>query len=851
MAVNLSKKYGKSLSGKIIIALLLACAAVLLSFFITRLTFRKMLDNVQQLSAPNPRMQLVNKLFRSVVELDQLQRVQTLQMPSGKSYNPFFTESRDIRLMLDTLGMLSRNDLQQSRLVDSMQNILVERDQIFLRYLNLRSKFVHNDTLTEQIQELATSIASGGYHSDSNRVKTAEHLTTSTLEDVDTIESSEKRSFWDKITGRKKSPDYIERKSVVWKDLTISTDTFALAKQDSIIRHLTNALGVAESQRVGARNQLQKQQIQLNRTGSLLVSQLMGILRDIESEEMAAAQQNNTQINTLVNEGIVRMNTIIIVFIFVLAVLAFLIFTDIAGSNRYRKELVLAKDEAEQSGMVKQRFLANMSHEIRTPLQAILGIAEQWHKKGAGGKEDINIVYQSSRHLLQIVNQVLDYSLISSGSLKLERKSFSVAQLVDEVKAAMETEAAAKGLVFTYESTLDADHRHLGDPFRLKQVLYNLLGNAVKFTHRGGVTLTADKTDHARRTVFTFSVKDTGIGIAEGDIDRIFNQFEQGEKPDALSYQGTGLGLSIVKSLIESQHGTITVSSVPGEGSEFSFSVSYAEEKEEARSAVQSSVPDAFNGVVWVVDDDPFILKVFGQALTDLVITHRCFSSPAEALEAAAMAEADLSLMFIDIRMPGMSGFDLLDQLRPLLKEQVKYIAFTAQAMPDDRRKIKDHGFDGLLTKPFTEQDLNNLLGRLQSVERNAAGSWQSAVGRREDEESALENAVSVRDMGERRTLRADQPVFSRELVEGFIAETQKDLSRYSGSLDNDQPLEAAECLHRLAGRFGQVGYKPLSLELRSAELQIRNKGLWAEIMDTLRYLEEDIREELEALSVH
>ncbi len=823
MSVQASKKYGKILSGKIIIALLLACTAILLSFFISRHTFRQVLHSVNTLVQPNPRLRLVNRLFKSVVSLDQLQRMQTLQ-PTGQSYNPFFKESKDIMLMLDSLREMSRGDTAQLLLVDSMKNILRKRDKIFLNYLDLRSEFISNDTLTSQIHALTETIRQSAF-ADSSIITTEKKIVTTTVEDMDSVENS-RPSFWNRLLGRKKTPEYTQRKRLIQEELNITIDTLAMAREDSIIRQLTAAITSAESDRRQSRNTLINRQLQLNRAGNLLVSRLLSISHKFETEELQKAQSNNSRVTETIDTGIRRMNAIIIGFICGVTILTFMIFTDIIRSNRYRKELVLAKEEAEQSGLVKQRFLANMSHELRTPLQSIVGISEQLHTNGNATAKDLNIIYQSSRHLLQVVNQVLDYSHIVSDKFKFEEQPFSVAALVKEVKESLEISAAKKQLAFVYENDLDETAQHIGDAFRLRQILYNLLANAIKFTTTGGVTLSVKHKDYTNNTVFTVSVTDTGIGIAEQDVARIFNMFEQGQNVSEHAYKGTGLGLGIVKSLVEHQNGNITVHSTPGKGATFTVKLTYPRTSpsgEQTPGAVIAPLPPGIT--VWVVDDDLFILDVCRQILTKHGLAHRCFSSPTQVLQENQSSPPDV--MFIDIRMPDMDGFTLLRRLKTIQRIGIRYYALTAQALPDDKEAIMQQGFDGLLMKPFME---NELLRILQTVE------------------VPPHPAQIANELAKLRTMIGDDPATLKRICERFITETQEDLQRYEQGLSNTDGEMLADSLHKLSGRFGQTGFYKEATTLRSAEQAIRAGKDVIPMMPELKTLARMAADKIDAL---
>jgi signal transduction histidine kinase len=375
--------------------------------------------------------------------------------------------------------------------------------------------------------------------------------------------------------------------------------------------------------------------------------------------------KNSKEATQLVSSTIQRIGIIMLLFFLGAAVLVFLILTDIAGSNYFRKQLLKAKEEAEQLGLVKQRFLAHMSHEIRTPLQSIIGFSEQLRQNYPEGKESLDAIHSSSEHLLHIVNEVLDYSRIESGKFTVEREPFDLQEVLREVCAGIEIQAEQKGLTFIRELDSQHDIRLLGDGFRLRQILYNILGNAVKFTNKGFVRLSVI-VDHSDYTVkCKFQITDTGIGMDQKDIERVFQQFEQANASINHHYGGTGLGLTIVKALVEAQNGNLSVTSELGNGSTFTINLNYDRApRVELTSANEEKriTQHKINGKVLIVDDDPLILKLCSLILRKHNVDHITFQDPHKVKQCNGFDGIDLVLL--DIRMPNINGVELCHAIR-------------------------------------------------------------------------------------------------------------------------------------------------------------------------------------------
>lgn len=797
MSFSLSKKYGKSLVAQFILALLLATGALLLSWIITKRTFNKVLRTTHQLAEPNPKLQLMNELFRDIVKLDQLQRAQALEF-AKKTPNPFLKESFEIQNRLDSLRILCANNEMQVLQIDSMKKILEERDKVFLNYLSLRRDYVFNDTLSRTIQEISVALKESRLGSDSSIVTTQKKITTTTIEDADEAETeTEKISFWDKFLGRKKVQNKARAKRFVQEELNITIDTIAIAKEDSILMALGDAISRVEDKRLSQRERLRNRHAQLISTGNLLVSRFITMLQDIETEELAIAKTNNSHASILVYDSINKLQYVLWLFVAGTIVLIFLFATDITRSNRYRKELILAKLRAEKLEQVKHRFLSNMSHELRTPLQAIVGLAEQIKQKGSTTPGEAETLYQSATHLLYIVNEVLDYNRIISGKFIIEKKDFNMHALLQEVCDVMALHAQKRNLNYHVNIPDLADYWYTGDPFRLKQILYNVIGNAIKYTENGSVHFTVNTEIQDNITHFIFQIQDTGIGIAESDVERIFEEFEQVYiRPK----EGAGLGLNIVKALVELQNGTISVQSEPGKGSLFTIGLSYVHAA--IKPATSSVTLTHYKGMVWVIDDDPFVLNLCKTIFEKYHIPHAIFASGKDAL--LAKPAENLHMVLTDMRMPEMNGVEVYQALRQKLGKQIRIVALTAQVMPEDKARILQTGFDGLLPKPFLEDDLLKTIGIKITEDSNPSPNEYFDSSRLE-----------------RMTYGDAQAMLS--ILRSFVKETKKDLQYLQLYTQSGNQQLLIEILHRLSGRLSQIGATALAQLFRQQEIDLRN----------------------------
>lgn len=803
MSVRTAARNHLPIIWKILFAFVLGCLAIWTSLAITRTTFRNMLAGVAELSRPHTELQLLHQIFREIVTLDQMQRNQVLQQTYTDDA-PFLRQAGHIVSLLDSLAYLSRHQSSQLARIDSMKHILYERDRLFLSYLKLRKTLSQNDTLSEYLQWMSGQLGGIAGKMDS-MIATERKITTTVIQPVDTVlpytTPTPRQSLWQLLWGRKKEPAAVQMQKLITQELNITTDTITTLNKDSILQGITRVVTTAESARENRRTILIDRQLKLIAAGNVLVNQLSDLLKELEAEEQIRMMASSSAVAGTMQDGLKRLNLLVVIFVSGAALLVFLIFFDVFRINQYRKQLTAAKEEAEEASVAKQRFLAGMSHELRTPLQAVLGFSEQLKDKGAATPEEIGIIYDSSLYLLQTVNEILDYSRIAAGKYPLHVQPFEMYPLLEEVRKVIQIKAAEKELAFHVHANVEPGVWYLGDAFRLRQILYNLLGNAVKYTDHGTVSLHITGEDKDDRTLFDLVVADTGVGISAADRERIFNEFEQVQHvPD----QGTGLGLSIVRELVAIHGGKITVDSTPGQGTRFHLQLSYP--KTVSAEITPSSFPSGKppDGMVWVVDDDAAIRKLCHVILEKNGIRHQIFASGAEVR--AAPATADLRLVLLDIRMPGENGFEVFAALKKYIS--VPVVALTAQILPEEQQQIHAYGFGGILPKPFTAQKLLSLIYSMMAEETDTASA-------------GLHLPDTIRKMW------GGDPAAEQAVMAIFITETAHDISMIRRYMQQDEAEQVAELLHRLAGRLGQFDKKVEAHTARTLEIRLRETKDW------------------------
>ena len=801
------KSFLSDAKGKIIIGFVLSFFALFLAWGVSKIAFDEMLATVDTISTPNAKLRLVNMVSRKVAGLDQQQK--NLAFNSPGNYGNFFKQSGQLRQMLDSLGAMYSTDSVQLNRIRSIEKLLVQRDKQFINYLKVRERLVNNKSFTQEVQKLNELVNKGPQQQDSTIVTTEKKTSTVTILPID--ESKQRKGFFNRLFSKKKEEE--DKSYQVTNEEKIKRDTIALAGETIIAKGLEKSLRtIAKEQQIKSARFLNREAT-LASANEVLIRQMLDILRKVESEVVTQIEQNGIEAKAVVNTGITRISFIMIGFFLLTLVLLYLILTDITRSNLYRKELEAARDEAEYHGMAKQRFLSNMSHEIRTPLQSIIGYAEIIRHQEHPQLKDIDAIYHSSEHLLQIVNEILDYNRIISGKFTFQQKPFNIGALLEEVITIMKPQAEQKKLKMHTEIELHGVRFVEGDAFRLKQILYNLLSNAIKFTHTGEVLLRVFYKRQSDNLHFTFMVKDTGIGLTEEESNRIFNEFEQIDSPDkeVINKAGAGLGLTIIKSLVENQDGRIYVKSKPGEGSIFTVYLKFRI----AETPVESNIPQIRERVyskdkVWIVDDDQLILDLCQIIFTRKHIDHLCFNSPADLL--AAAWDPKVKYILMDMRMPEISGAELCQLMKAKIPDDVKIYAMTAQVLPEELESVLKQGFDGLIMKPFRENDLLAVF----------SSTVLTPEGEKEEKETETDDFSGIdldTTVVEKMTF-GDQELLLK-ILNRFKEDCEHDMVELQNSITaNDQPL-ARLIVHRIAGRTAQMGSGNLASAFRVMEMEL------------------------------
>ncbi len=706
------KGWNNALKRKIAISYFLIFVATGVAFILLYNGIQNIITLDKVNSAPNAKLHQIYKLLSLVYKAENEARTFFLSN-NNTAFAKHISTLNEISLNIDTLNLLCVSSPNQLKNLNTLRELLALNRNIIKRLSNLNLK-EQNDLLYSRALNEAY-LQAFDLQTDSKIIKRE-----TIIQHDSVINVTNKRNFFQKVIGifstnknEIKSTVKISYENVAHFD-TIHTPT----PTDSIVKTIENTLGNLKNRQKDIQEQSISRESKLLHNNRQLLEQIREIVTSLESDEVKKYSDVLTQSSNVLQKTTKGAILLAIVSILVMIFFIFLIFRDISSSRKHQQALQLAKQNAEDLAKAKEQFLANMSHEIRTPLGSIIGFTSLLQKTQLepAQKQHVIIIEKSSEHLLSLVNDILDLSKMEAGKLLLEKTAFNLADLVKEVADSLSIKTKEKGLQLLVEIPAHANKQLIGDPYRIRQVILNILSNAIKFTEKGSITISVDLRLLYEKYRAEICIIDTGIGIPLEKQKEIFEEFSQADTRITRKYGGTGLGLSIARKLTEMHGGKISLESALGSGSKFTvrlllekFDIN-TNSPSDIQHAYNKVIPNNFNDIlkkckVLVVEDDEVTELLLSMLFKNANINGIVAKTGLIALQ---LLENELyDVVFTDIQMPTMSGIDLLNAIRSHNRDSIRnipVIALTANILA--KKSLLEQGFTGFLSKPFRESEL-------------------------------------------------------------------------------------------------------------------------------------------------
>lgn len=810
--------------------------------------------------------QIIGQLYQAEVIGQSLSTGQLGQ------YRQYKTAMEQANIALDSLRNLLTDSVQMARL-DTVSILFMEKERNMRNLLRAIQQGGTDKIYKQHIDELIA---------EQDSLLSLPHVKRKVITHTNSYVIRKKPKSFIKRLGEVFAPgkgDSTQVNNVIQEEYT-DTLTEAYSPADTVVTMLKDIQSrVTDTHQ--ERMEMVNRRTQSLRLSGLKVSQKVNqLLSAIEEEEQALAQNKYMQEEHIRQKSIRTVAGIAIAAVVLAVLFLVLIWRDITRSNHYRRELEKAKRRAEDLLVAREKLMLTITHDIKAPVGSILGYTDLLERITIEERQRFYLdnMQSSANHLLSLVNSLLDYHRLDAHKMDINRVSFNPRQLFDTIYISFKPTATAKKLELNYECGEPLNRVYSGDPFRIRQILENLLSNALKFTKQGSITLRAA----LENGQLHFSVCDTGCGISTEEQKRIFQEFTR--LHNAQGQEGFGLGLAITHKLVLLLGGEIRIDSEPGKGSCFHVylplddaphiqdagntyqSASTRDGKEDENGTVDSHKTLNENRVIdesgivdlngqktsptsgetantgetirlILIDDDRIQMQLTTAMLERSGVEVTCCEQPEELFN--KLKESPFDALLTDIQMPAMNGFDLLKAIRTLDIPQAQalpVIAITARSDMDEAY-FRSYGFSGCLHKPFTIHELLTTISQVTS--KAISGADNTSVRQTPLNFSAL-TAFSE-----------DDAEAAAEIIRTFISETEKNRIRMEKALEEKDPAGITAMAHKLLPLFTMLGAERCIPSLKWLEEKRGTTGMTDEMADKTNFVLKEIQEVIREAEQH
>lgn len=757
----------------------------------------------------------VSRLYSNVYKTESLARL-TIQNNSEKDFKNYLIETDSLRKRIDTLKQIVTTEYQKT-LLDSVTYFLAEKTENIKQLKEIKNKADDETSVNNAIDEIT---------------KMEFNLRKLELQDF-TKNPNQLGSYQRNVLQR--YVDYMN--SNIPDD---STNTLSKKASDSILANSKKLLSSVKLKAEKKKESLNFEENKLLQNENAISDQLRKILRIIEREIII----NSIKSNSLKEKSLKRVNEIVtasaVIGLLLTLFFSILIVSDYSKSQVYKKQLEIANFKTKNLLKSREQLISTVSHDLKTPLSTIVGYSELLGNSDVNTKQSyfIKNIKNSSEYISQLVQDLLDFSKIEAGKITVEKVPFLLPEIIEDIARNIQTVYKQKNIDLIINIEDKFQKRIVGDPFRLKQILTNIIGNAYKFTEEGHIRIAAFANDDQ---FFTITIQDTGIGIEKENQKLVFEEFAQANENIEKKYGGTGLGLSICQKIISILGGNLSLESIFGKGSTFKIQLPLQFDNSQNNPVKEIKTKTAKNTkkqTFIVVDDDINLLNLTSGVLRQEQHQVLSFSNPAKALE--TLQNTHFDFVITDIQMPEIDGFQLLEKLREFsgFKNQ-PVIALTGRT-DLDLSVYKNAGFTTVVKKPYSPKILLETIQHILDHEE---------VPVTENTETENNDNTQIYSLDTLKDFLGHDEDALKEVLESFTETTKDNLELLKTAVDEKNHEEIKSIAHRIAPMFKQIQANNIGELLKDLEKEDLNtidiESTFIDLKEKIKILFDELKHEI------
>ena len=721
---------------------------------------------------------------------------QTLRIGRLNEYPKYKRAMKEASALIDSLQQLLTDTLQQMRL-DTVRSLLRNKEQNMVLVLEAMKQSPTDELYRQQLDSLIMQ-------QDSILSSTHVRRRVVTHRNSYTIHHKPKKFFRrlaDVFSPGK--PDSTQVDNIIQEEYTDTIDE-AYNPVDTIATMLTSIQHKVFQTRQESMRTLDARINQLRIAGGRVSQRVNQLLDNIEDDEQKAMEVRIAHEQDIRQQAAWTMATIAILAVLLVLIFFTIIWRDITRSNHYRKELEKAKLYAENLLVAREKLMLTITHDIKAPAGSIIGYIDLLIRLVQDRRQQFYLhnMKSSANHLLDLITSLLDYHRLEAGKMDIHPVTFNPHELFESIYTSFLPGAEKKQLTLNFEENIPRTLNLEGDPFRIRQIAENLISNALKFTSQGSITIQVDYEQNR----FTFRVEDTGCGMSIQEQQRVFQAFTRLQS--AQGQEGFGLGLSITKKLVELLNGEITIESAPGKGSMFQVVLFLPKVTKAPITQVETLSDDKKQWRILLIDDDRIqmhlteaMLHNAEEEVKGLKVETVCCEQPEELIE--QLKSRTFDLVFTDIQMPAMNGFELLHHLRSqdfAQAQSIPVIAITARGDMNENDFLQK-GFAGMLQKPFNQSELKKVV-KNALTHLTVSDNIPDTLPVQKETHETSPHTDQPYNFSPLTAFSEDDPEAAKEILRTFAQETQKNMEKLQTAISNKDMEALCATAHKMLPTF-------------------------------------------------